>query len=183
MWTQRAKGGLQLIWSLTAVIVWASQDGAILCSPVTAQTAGLWWKNNYGLIWVHLLRPVTAITAEHQQLSGWWLYCCDQVRSWWWFVIITLVFISCYGPYFHSWGLPRESLHYVPNGSLRRIFFIFPKHWRHQAVSAPGGSGASPGQEEPAAEEMGNVTAKNFKHRGFSLKLRSGETSVVMFNI
>ncbi len=126
---------------------------------------------------------VTAITAEHQQLSGWWLHCCDQVRSWWWFVIITLVFISCYGPYFHSWGLPRESLHYVPNGSLRRIFFIFPKHWRHQAVSAPGGSGASPGQEEPAAEEMGNVTAKNFKHRGFSLKLRSGETSVVMFNI
>ena len=78
---------------------------------------------------------------------------------------------------------PRESLHYVPNGSLRRIFFIFPKHWRHQAVSAPVGSGASPGQEEPAAEEMGNVTAKNFKHRGFSLKLRSGETSVVMFNI
>ena len=73
MWTERTKGGLQLIWSLTAVIVWASQDGAILCSPVTAQTAGLWWRNNYGLIWVHLLRPVTAIIAEHRQLSGWWL--------------------------------------------------------------------------------------------------------------
>ena len=181
MWTQRAKGGLQLIWSLTAVIVWASQDGAILCSPVTAQTAGLWWKNNYGHIWVHLLRPVTAITAEHQQLSGWWLLLWPSEV-----LMVICNYYTCF--YLLLWTVlsqlgPRESLHYVPNGSLRRIFFIFPKHWRHQAVSAPGGSGASPGQEEPAAEEMGNVTAKNFKHRGFSLKLRSGETSVVMFNI
>ena len=58
--------------------------------------------------------------------------------------------------------------------------FHFP-----ETLKTPGSVGPRRvrGQEEPAAEEMGNVTAKNFKHRGFSLKQRSGETSVVMFNI
>ena len=89
--------------------------------------------------------PVTAITAEQQQLSGWWLLLWPSEV-----LMMICNYYTCLSPaglYFHSWGLPRESLHYVPNGSLWRIFFIFPKHWRHQAVSAPGGSGARRSQQ------------------------------------
>ena len=57
------------------------------------------------------------------------------------------------------------------------VYFSFSRdiedtrQWQPQAGQGPA---------TRAAEEMGNVTAKNFKHRGFSLKQERGN---VMFNI
>ena len=65
---------------------------------------------------------------------------------------------------------------------IAEYIFHFPETLKTQGSDSPRrvrGQRPGPGQVR-AAEEMGNVTAKNFKHRGFSLKQERGN---VMFNI
>ena len=99
-------------------------------------------------------------------------------------VIITLVFLSSTAEQYSAGDSMKVCIMIMLLMSpIAESIFHFPETLKTQGSDSPRrvrGQRPGPGQVR-AAEEMGNVTAKNFKHRGsFSLKQERGN---VIFNI